>query len=381
MVSISIEFILILISGFLISLFFTPLMRFIAFKIGAVDHPNARRINKKPMPSSGGVAIILSFTLTSLVLMPKVFSSSYTAYILPVVLGGIIIGITGLIDDIYDLKASYKLLGTLLAALIVYQFTGFHFDSFKLPFGGPLLHFPSWLTFIATMVWIVGITNAINLLDGLDGLVSGVAMIVLTTLGLVSNYFLFDSDLYLTLSIFILIAAIAGFFPYNYNPAIIYLGDTGSLFIGFMISVLSLQGLKNATAVAVVSPILILGVPIIDTGLAIIRRQLSGKKFYEPDRQHLHHRLLALGFTHRGAVLVVYGITLLFSLSALLLNLSSRIGGILLMIGVLFGVELLVENLKILGKNHTPLMNTLRFIGNSDYRQEQVLNWQKKRLK
>lgn len=381
MVSITIEFILILISGFLISLFFTPLMRFIAFKIGAVDHPNARRINKKPMPSSGGVAIILSFIVTSLVLMPKVFSSSYTAYIFPVVLGGIIIGITGLIDDIYDLKASYKLLGTLLAALIVYQFTGFHFDSFKLPFGGPLLQFPSWLTFIATMVWIVGITNAINLLDGLDGLVSGVAMIVLTTLGLVSNYFLFDSDLYLTLSIFILIAAIAGFFPYNYNPAIIYLGDTGSLFIGFMISVLSLQGLKNATAVAVVSPILILGVPIIDTGLAIIRRQLSGKKFYEPDRQHLHHRLLALGFTHRGAVLVVYGITLLFSLSALLLNLSSRIGGILLMIGVLFGVELLVENLKILGKNHTPLMNTLRFIGNSDYRQEQVLNWQKKRLK
>lgn len=377
MVSFSIEYVLVLIATLLLSLIATPLVRFLALRVGAVDQPNARRINKKPMPSSGGLAIIFAFVVSTLLLMPLVLPikegfASYVDYIFPVVLGGLVIGITGFIDDIYEIKAIYKMLGIVVAAILVYHLTDFRFDSFKIPFGGPLLQFEPWLTFILTIFWIVGITNAINFLDGLDGLVSGVSMITLTTLGLVSNFFLFESDLYLTLTIFILIAAIIGFFPYNYHPAIIYLGDTGALFIGFMIAVLSLQGLKNATAVAVVSPVLILGVPIIDTGLAIIRRQLSGKKFYEPDRMHLHHRLFALGFTHRGAVLVVYGLTLLFSIASLLLNVSSRFGGILLMFGVLLGVELLVENLRILGQNRTPLMTTLRFIGNSDFRQEQL---------
>lgn len=377
MVSFSLEYVLVLIATLLLSLIATPLVRFLALRVGAVDQPNARRINKKPMPSSGGLAIIFAFVVSTLLLMPLVLPikegfASYVDYIFPVVLGGLIIGITGFIDDIYEIKAIYKMLGIVVAAILVYQLTDFRFDSFKIPFGGPLLQFEPWLTFILTIFWIVGITNAINFLDGLDGLVSGVSIITLTTLGLVSNFFLFESDLYLTLTIFILIAAIIGFFPYNYHPAIIYLGDTGALFIGFMIAVLSLQGLKNATAVAVVSPVLILGVPIIDTGLAIIRRQLSGKKFYEPDRMHLHHRLLALGFTHRGSVLVVYGLTLLFSIASLLLNVSSRFGGILLMFGVLLGIELLIENLRILGQERTPLMTTLRFIGNSDFRQEQL---------
>lgn len=382
MATVTIEYILVLVGTLLLSLILTPLVRFLAFRVGAVDQPNARRINTRPMPSSGGLAIIVAFMVATLLLMPLILPTragwpSYVSYIWPVVLGGSVIGLTGFLDDIYELKASYKLLGIVVAAVLVYWLTDFHFDSFKLPFGGPLITFSPMVAFVVTVIWIVGMTNAINFLDGLDGLVSGVAIINLTTLGFVSNFFLFETDIYLTLTIFILIAAIAGFFPYNYNPAIIYLGDTGSLFIGFMIAVLSLQGLKNATAVAVVSPVLILAVPIIDTGLAIVRRQLSGKKFYEPDRQHLHHRLLALGFTHRGAVLVVYGIALLFSLTALLLNVSSRVGGVLLMIGVLIWVELLIENLGILGKPHKPLMNTLRFIGNSDYRQQQLDKWQK----
>ena len=137
-----------------------------------------------------------------------------------------------------------------------------------------------------------------------------------------------------------------------------------------MISVLSLQGLKNATAVAVVTPMIILGVPITDTFLAIIRRTLSGQKFYKPDRNHLHHRLLSLGLTHRGTVLVIYGISMIFSLISLLLNISSRIGGVLLVIGLLFGVELLAELIGILGPHHSPLLNVLRYIGNSSYREE-----------
>lgn len=381
MTAFTLDYILVLIAAFMMSLVLTPLVRFLSFRVGAVDNPNARRINKVPMPSAGGLSIFFSFLVATLILMPLVLKNweqSYFYYILPVVVGAAIIVITGFIDDIYELKPRVKMIGIVLAAVLVWYFTEFRFDSFKIPFGGPLIQFSPILTFIVTVIWIVGITNAVNFLDGLDGLVSGVAIISLTTMGLISNFFLFKSDIYLTLTIFVLIMSIAGFFPYNYNPAIIYLGDTGALFIGFMIGVLSLQGLKNATAVAVLSPVLVLGVPIVDTAVAILRRKLSGKKISEADRMHLHHRLLAMGFTHRGAVLVVYGIAMLFSLTSLLLNVSSRIGGILLLLGMGIIVELFVENLEILGEGRTPVLNLLKFIGNSSYRQE-VLEKRKQR--
>lgn len=381
MTAFTLDYILVLIAAFMMSLILTPIVRFLSFRVGAVDNPNARRINKVPMPSAGGLSIFFSFLVATLILMPLVLKNweqSYFYYILPVVVGAAIIVITGFIDDIYELKPRVKMIGIVLAAVLVWYFTEFRFDSFKIPFGGPLIQFSPILTFIVTVIWIVGITNAVNFLDGLDGLVSGVAIISLTTMGLISNFFLFKSDIYLTLTIFVLIMSIAGFFPYNYNPAIIYLGDTGALFIGFMIGVLSLQGLKNATAVAVLSPVLVLGVPIVDTAVAILRRKLSGKKISEADRMHLHHRLLAMGFTHRGAVLVVYGIAMLFSLTSLLLNVSSRIGGILLLLGMGIIVELFVENLEILGEGRTPVLNLLKFIGNSSYRQE-VLEKRKQR--
>ncbi|MGT2742783.1 glycosyltransferase family 4 protein [Streptococcus plurextorum] len=383
MASFSLDFILVLIATFCLSLLLTPIVRVLAFKIGAVDHPNARRINKIPMPSAGGLAVVASFVLATMVFMPMavhqtVHGQTYFSYMLPVVSAGLIVAVTGLIDDVVELTAKKKLLGIILAAVLIWYFTEFRFDSFKIPFGGPLIEFDPVLTFVATILWIVGITNAVNLMDGLDGLVSGVSIISLSTMGLVSNFFLTDTNLFITLTIFILIAAIAGFLPYNYNPAWIYGGDTGALFIGFMISVLSLQGLKNATAVAVVTPVIILGVPIVDTFVAIIRRTLSGKKFYEPDKMHLHHRLLAMGFTHKGAVLVIYGIALLFSLTSLLLNVSTRLGGILLVLGLLLGLEVLIEGLEIWGEKRTPLFTLLKLIGNPVYRKEYFEQKQKK---
>ena len=386
MIPITLKFVLVLIATLLTSLVLTPLVRFFALRVGAVDNPNARRINKIPMPSAGGLAIIISFVIATLALMPMILKTqiggkSYFEYILPVVLGALVIALTGFIDDVYELSPKIKFLGILLGAVIIWIFTDFRFDSFKIPFGGPMFHFNPFLSFFLTILWVVAITNAVNLIDGLDGLVSGVSMISLTTMGLVSYFFLYDTDIFLTLTIFVLIFAIAGFFPYNYHPAIIYLGDTGALFIGFMISVLSLQGLKNATAVAVVTPIIVLGVPIVDTTVAIIRRTLSGQKFYEADNMHLHHRLLAMGFTHRGAVLVVYGIAMFFSLVSLLLNVSSRLGGILLMIGVAFALEIFIEGLEIWGPKRTPLFRLLAFIGNSDYRQEVVTKYRRKKKK
>ncbi|MGT2846116.1 glycosyltransferase family 4 protein [Streptococcus massiliensis] len=375
MMSFSLKYVFVLIGTFLLAVMATPLVKLLAFRIGAVDYPNARRINKKPMPSSGGLAVVLAFSITSLFILPTIVPITqrgvdYFHYIWPVVLSGAIVALTGLIDDVKELSPRKKMAGIVLAASLIWFLTDFRLSNFKIPFGGPMLHFAPWLSFILTIIWIVSITNAMNLIDGLDGLVSGVSIISLMTMGLVSYFFLPVPNLFLTLTIFVLVAAIVGFFPYNYHPAIIYGGDTGALFIGFMIAVLSLQGLKNATAVAVVTPMIILGVPIADTFLAIVRRTLSGQKFYEPDKRHLHHRLLSLGLTHRGTVLVIYGISFLFAMISLLLNVSSRLGGILLIIGLLLGIELLAEVIGILGVNRTPLLNILRFIGNSAYREE-----------
>ena len=386
MIPFALQYIIVLISTLVLSAIATPLVRFLAFKIGAVDNPNARRINKVPMPTAGGLAVFIAFAVSVLFFLPGIIkhlnvNGVYIHYVLPLVLAGGIIIVTGLIDDIKELKPLPKLSGILIAATIIWLWTDFRFDDFKIPFGGPLIHFPSWVSFFLTVLWIVAITNAVNLIDGLDGLVSGVSIISLTTMGIVSYFFLHDSNIFLSLTIFILVVSIAGFLPYNYHPAIIYLGDTGALFIGFMIGVLSLQGLKNSTAVAVVTPMIILGVPITDTVVAIIRRHLSGKKFYEADRMHLHHRLLSMGLTHRGTVLVIYAISFIFSLTSLLLNVSSRLGGVLLMVFLLLGVLILSEMVGIFGENRTPLLNTLRFIGNSSYRQEAIEKWKSRRSK
>ncbi len=386
MIPFALQYIIVLISTLVLSAIATPLVRFLAFKIGAVDNPNARRINKVPMPTAGGLAVFIAFAVSVLFFLPGIIkhlnvNGVYIHYVLPLVLAGGIIIVTGLIDDIKELKPLPKLSGILIAATIIWLWTDFRFDDFKIPFGGPLIHFPSWVSFFLTVLWIVAITNAVNLIDGLDGLVSGVSIISLTTMGIVSYFFLHDSNIFLPLTIFILVVSIAGFLPYNYHPAIIYLGDTGALFIGFMIGVLSLQGLKNSTAVAVVTPMIILGVPITDTVVAIIRRSLSGKKIYEADRMHLHHRLLSMGLTHRGTVLVIYAISFIFSLTSLLLNVSSRLGGVLLMVFLLLGVLILSEMVGIFGENRTPLLNTLRFIGNSSYRQEALAKWKARRSK
>ena len=386
MVPFALQYIIVLISTLVLSAVATPLVRFLSFKIGAVDNPNARRINKVPMPTAGGLAVFIAFAVSVLGFLPGIIKhlnvdGVYIHYVFPLVLAGGIIILTGLIDDVKELKPLPKLCGILIAATIIWLWTDFRFDDFKIPFGGPLIHFPSWVSFLLTVLWIVAITNAVNLIDGLDGLVSGVSIISLTTMGIVSYFFLHDSDIFLPLTIFILVVSIAGFLPYNYHPAIIYLGDTGALFIGFMIGVLSLQGLKNSTAVAVVTPMIILGVPITDTVVAIIRRSLSGKKIYEADRMHLQHRLLSMGLTHRGTVLVIYAISFIFSLTSLLLNVSSRLGGVLLMVFLLLGVLILSEMVGIFGENRTPLLNTLRFIGNSSYRQEAIEKWKSRRSK
>ena len=369
----ALHYVIVLLETLFISLLLTPLVRQLAFRIGAVDQPNARRINKVPMPTAGGLGIYVAFAFAVLVLLPPmvpVFSikGTFIQYAMPLVAISGLVVVTGLIDDILELGAFSKLIGIVIAASLIWFCTDFRFSHFKIPFGGPFLHFPAWLSFLLTVLWIVAVTNAVNLIDGLDGLVSGVSIISLTTMGVVSYFFLYHSNSYLTLILFVLVMAIAGFLPYNYHPAKIYLGDTGALFIGFMIGVLSLQGLRNSTAVAVFTPMIILGVPLTDTVVAIIRRSLSGQKFYHADRMHLHHRLLSFGLSHRTTVLVIYAISLIFSLISLLFNLSSRIGGILLVIGLVLAVEICCELLGVLGQNRTPVLNLLRGLARDEHK-------------
>jgi UDP-GlcNAc:undecaprenyl-phosphate GlcNAc-1-phosphate transferase len=352
-----------------IALFITPIIKAIALKLGATDTPDKRRVNKTVMPTMGGVAIYLTFFISTFFLLGSTLGTSYKNYILPILLAALIIVITGVIDDIKEINPKQKTIGILLAAAFTYFFTPARFDTLTIP-GVTTFVLPGVLNFCLTILWIFVLTNALNLIDGLDGLASGISIISLSTIGIIAYFFLPEKNLFISLTIFAMVASIMGFFPHNYHPATIYLGDTGALLLGFMISILSLQGLKNATFVAVLTPLVILGVPITDTVYAMIRRKLNKQAITSPDKMHLHHRLLSLGFTHQSTVLTIYTISAIFSFIALMLNYASGTGMIMLIIATFFGIEILVELIGLFGENRRPILNVMRFLGNRSYRQD-----------
>ncbi|MDA9472594.1 glycosyltransferase family 4 protein [Enterococcus sp. 5H] len=352
---------------FILSLILTPIIKILAFRMGAYDSPGERRVNTKIMPTAGGLSIYSVFAFSSLVLFQSIIP---TSYILPIILASGIVVITGLIDDIYELSPKKKTIGILLGALVIYFVADIRIDVVTLPFFGQIDL--RWFSLPLTLFWILAITNAINLIDGLDGLASGVSIISLTTIGVIGYFFLHSKTVFIPIVIFILVASIAGFFPYNFYPAKIFLGDTGALFLGFMIAVMSLQGLKNATFITVITPMIILGVPITDTVYAIIRRLMNKRPISSADKMHLHHRLLSLGFTHKGAVMTIYGLALVFSFVALLFSYASNVASILLIVFSAIGLELFIEMIGLVGENHQPLMYILRMFGNREFRQQQL---------
>ena len=349
------EIVVSLFATMIISAILTPFVRRIAFKIGAVDKPNARRVNKVPMPTMGGLAIFLAFNFSLFFLLRNQIPNPQFYGIF---FGECIIMLTGIIDDIFELKPSQKMIGILLAALAVYWFAEVQMTTLTLPFIG-IVHL-GWLSLPITLLWIAAITNAINLLDGLDGLATGVTIIALFTTGFTGLFFLPSTNIYIVIMIFTLVAAEVGFLPYNFFPARIDLGDTGALFIGFMIAVFSLSGLKNATFISVLIPVMILGVPLTDTIYAILRRLLNKQSIAHADKRHLHHRLMQMGLTHRQTVLVIYGISMIFSFIALLYPLSTLWGSVLLTIGILVGIELFVEAIGLVGENRTPMLSWIK---------------------
>ncbi|XRF77303.1 undecaprenyl/decaprenyl-phosphate alpha-N-acetylglucosaminyl 1-phosphate transferase [Pediococcus acidilactici] len=311
--------------------------------------------NKVPMPTMGGLAIFLAFNFSLFFLLRNQIPNPQFYGIF---FGECIIMLTGIIDDIFELKPSQKMIGILLAALAVYWFAEVQMTTLTLPFIG-IVHL-GWFSLPITLIWIAAITNAINLLDGLDGLATGVTIIALFTTGFTGLFFLPSTNIYIVIMIFTLVAAEVGFLPYNFFPARIYLGDTGALFIGFMIAVFSLSGLKNATFISVLIPVMILGVPLTDTIYAILRRLLNKQSIAHADKRHLHHRLMQMGLTHRQTVLVIYGISMIFSFIALLYPLSTLWGSVLLTIGILVGIELFVEAIGLVGENRTPMLSWIK---------------------
>lgn len=338
-----------LIAAFVASILLTPLVKRLAFRIGAVDAPNYRKVHARIMPRLGGLAIFLAFLIGVAVLQPQ------SQFSLAIIIGACIIVATGVIDDMREISAKAKMLGQIVAALIVIFVGGIQIDFINLPFGGQLDF--GFLSIPFTILWIVGITNAINLIDGLDGLAAGVSSIALITL---SGMAFIMGDMFVLAFAAILAAATIGFLFYNFHPAKIFMGDTGALFLGFMISVLALLGYKNFTIISLIIPVIMLGVPISDTFFAIVRRYRMKKKWSDPDKSHLHHRLLDMGFTHRQTVLIIYGIAMMFGLAAIIFSMAKLWGAILLITVILIAIEIFVEVIGLAGKNYKPLLNFMR---------------------
>ncbi|MFC6176604.1 glycosyltransferase family 4 protein [Companilactobacillus huachuanensis] len=336
----------------------TPFVVKLAYILGAVDKPNARRVNIKPMPTMGGLAIFIAFNFSTFVLLREQFP---THELFSVFLAECIIILTGIIDDIRELSPKAKLAGIFAAALVIYFLAGIRMNEVTLPLIGSFEL--GWWSLPITIIWIIAITNAVNLIDGLDGLATGVSIIALFTMGVMAYFFLNMTNVYVAIWIFAMVAALVGFLPHNFHPASIFLGDTGSLFIGFMMAVFSLKGLKNVTFITLLMPVVIMGVPITDTVYAILRRLLNKKPIMQADKHHLHHRLMQLGLSHRQTVLVIYGLSLVFAFISMLYPLSTLWGSVLLTVGVLFGLELFIESIGLLGDNRQPLLKAIqRFV-------------------
>jgi len=315
---------LIYISTFIISLIVTvlttPLVYKLALKIGAVDRPSERKVHTRLIPRLGGLAIYSGFivALFSAMIMAKIMGRGIEGrHLMAILAGGTIILILGVFDDFKGLKPLTKFIWQIIASIAVISF-GISIGFVSNPLNG--LFVIGWLGIPLTMLWLVGMTNAINLIDGLDGLAAGVTAISAGTLFFVA---LRTHQISAAIILLALCGSALGFLRYNFFPAKIFLGDSGSYFLGFTLAAASVVGVfKTTLVVALLIPIMILGVPIFDTMFAIGRRFKEGRSLFSADNKHIHHMLLRAGFTQREAVLAIYVACFLLSIGALLMALQ-----------------------------------------------------------
>lgn len=329
----------------ILSYLFTPPVKRFAHKIGAIDIPkDSRRMHKKPIPRLGGLAIFGGF-LCAILLFGQLDQT-----MLCVLLGATIIVALGIFDDVLALGAKLKFVVQIIAAAIPVCVGDLQIKLFTNlnPFSDePFFHL-GILAIPVTIIWIVGITNAVNLIDGLDGLAVGVSSIAAITMLAVA---LLTGNMAIAITMAALAGACIGFMPYNLNPAKIFMGDTGSTFLGYMLATVSIMGLfKFYAVISFAVPFLILGLPIFDTANAIIRRVAAGRSPMSPDRGHVHHKLIDMGFNQKQAVAILYAISATLGLTAVVLTSSGEVKAIVLLLAVLAAI--LVGACVIYGAGH-----------------------------
>ena len=329
---------LIVIISFFLTILLTPIIRYIAMKIGAMDKPNKRKVHDVPIASMGGLGIFLTFVICYMIFAPV------TTQIIPVLIGAFIIILTGIIDDISPLKAREKLIGQILAAFVVTFYGGISIETVQI--FGHIIHF-GFMAYPITILFIIAIMNAIDLADGLDGLAAGTTTIYFITTAII-GYIMSDLSGLNVILCLILAGSCLGFLMYNFAPATIFMGDTGSLFLGYMISVIALVGFKTATITSLIIPIIMLFVPILDTLFAMERRLLKGQSIGDADREHLHHQLLKKTKSVPKTVLIMYIMNGLFSIVSIMYALGNKKLSIILYLILLFIFLILVFTTDIL---------------------------------
>lgn len=325
------KIILMVLIPFLFVVVLIPYIKKIAVQIKAIDdHIGGRHIHKKPIPKLGGLAIFFGFLLGYMIF------GTHSVTMNAILIGSFIILIVGVIDDITELSAMTQLVGQLAAACVI-VFYGNILISDVSAFG-LYIEF-SWLSYPLTLIFILGCINCINLIDGLDGLSGGISAIYYLTIGIIATM---QGKLGLDFVLaFVMLGSTLGFLVYNFNPATIFAGNSGSMFMGFIIAVIALLGFKNVTMTSLIIPLLILAIPILDTLFAIIRRTLKGESPFHADRFHIHHQLLNRKLSQKTTVIIIYVVDLLFAFASIVYVLKDRylgyiIYGILLVIVIIF---------------------------------------------
>ena len=333
-----------------VALLITPGVIFLAARTGAMDAPDARKVHKKPIPRIGGIGIYAAFMAAIFSVLSFVeVTAEVRTELIGLMVGGSLIVLVGVIDDYKNLPAKVKLVGQILAAAVLVIAFDVRIDFITDPFGDYI--YTEWLAIPVTIFWIVGLTNTVNLIDALDGLSAWVSTIASITIFLVA---LQQGILLVAVLTAALAGAAFGFLYYNFNPARIFMGDSGSMFLGYMLAGISVIGaVKSAATIALIVPILALGLPILDTTFAIVRRYRGGVPIFKPDKGHLHHRLLDLGFSQRQAVLLMYVISALLGLSAVALTEVSSQFAILIVCVVVAAVLFGAKKIGIFHMNHS----------------------------
>ena len=292
---------------FLFVVLIMPVIMKTAEHVGALDMPNERKVHTKPMPRLGGLAIFLGF------LLGYMLFCSQTPQMISILIGSFILIIVGMIDDIKPIKPLPKFIGQVAAAIVVVCYGNIIMQDISAY--GLYLNFGIFAKPI-TVLFIISVINCLNLIDGLDGLAGGIATIFFVTISIIISIMGIYNGLDASLSL-IMIGATLGFLLYNFHPAKIFMGDSGSMFLGYMIAVISLLGFKNVTLTSFVVPVLILAIPILDTLFAIIRRLLKGESFAKADKEHFHHQILKMAGNQVKTVLIIYSIQILFSIASI----------------------------------------------------------------